>query len=139
VLMLFTILFGLSMDYEVFVLARIRDAWRRGSDTKHAVERGIAETAGVVTSAALIMISIFVAFGLTRLAATRQFGLGLAFAVALDATLLRVVLVPALVVLAGRANWWWPFGSIGSSRETSPATGGDPPADPPATAPRGPA
>jgi RND superfamily putative drug exporter len=110
VLMLFTILFGLSMDYEVFVLARIRDAWLRGSDTPQAVERGIAETAGVVTSAALIMISIFVAFGFTRLAATRQFGLGLAFAVALDATLLRVVLVPALVVLAGRANWWWPFG-----------------------------
>lgn len=108
VLMLFTILFGLSMDYEVFVLARIRDAWRLTGDTRRAVERGIAETAGVVTSAALIMISIFTAFGFTRLAATRQFGLGLAFAVALDATLLRVVLVPALIVLAGRANWWWP-------------------------------
>ena len=108
VLMLFTILFGLSMDYEVFVLTRIRDAWRVSRDTRRAVERGIAETAGVVTSAALIMISIFTAFGFTRLAATRQFGLGLAFAVALDATLLRVVLVPALIVLAGRANWWWP-------------------------------
>jgi putative drug exporter of the RND superfamily len=108
VLMLFTILFGLSMDYEVFVLARIRDAWRETHDTRRAVERGIAETAGVITSAALIMISIFTAFGFSRLAATRQFGLGLAFAVALDATLLRVVMVPALIVLAGRANWWWP-------------------------------
>ncbi len=110
VLMLFTILFGLSMDYEVFVLSRIRDAWRHTGDTRLAVERGVGETAGVITSAALIMISIFTAFGFTQLAATRQFGLGLAFAVALDATLLRLVLVPALVVLAGRANWWWPFG-----------------------------
>jgi RND superfamily putative drug exporter len=111
VLMLFTILFGLSMDYEVFLLSRIRDAWRATGDTRRAVETGLDETAGVITSAALIMISIFTAFGFTRLAATRQFGLGLAFAVALDATLLRVVLVPALVVVAGRANWWWPFGS----------------------------
>jgi len=106
VLMLFTILFGLSMDYEVFLLTRVREAWRAGADTRHAVARGLEETAGVITSAALIMVSIFAAFGFTRLIATREFGLGLAFAVALDATLIRVVLVPALMVLAGEANWW---------------------------------
>jgi RND superfamily putative drug exporter len=106
VLMLFTILFGLSMDYEVFLLTRVRESWRAGRDTRHAVAEGLEETAGIITSAALIMISIFAAFGFTRLIATREFGLGLAFAVALDATLIRVVLVPALMVLAGERNWW---------------------------------
>jgi RND superfamily putative drug exporter len=106
VLMLFTILFGLSMDYEVFLLTRVRQAWRSGLDTRHAVAEGLEETAGTITSAALIMVSIFAAFGFTRLVATREFGLGLAFAVALDATLIRVVLVPALMVLAGERNWW---------------------------------
>jgi RND superfamily putative drug exporter len=106
VLMLFTILFGLSMDYEVFLLTRVREAYRAGSDTRHAVAEGLEETAGIITSAALIMISIFAAFGFTRLIATREFGLGLAFAVALDATIIRVVLVPALMVLAGERNWW---------------------------------
>lgn len=106
VLMLFTILFGLSMDYEVFLLTRVREAWRRGLDTRHAVAEGLEQTAGVITSAALLMVTLFAAFGFTRLVATREFGLGLAFAVALDATVLRVVLVPALMVLAGERNWW---------------------------------
>ena len=108
VLMLFTILFGLSMDYEVFLLSRVRDAYRRLRETRAALAEGLQETAGIITSAALIMISIFTAFGFTRLTATREFGLGLAFAVLLDATLIRVVLVPALMVLAGPLNWWWP-------------------------------
>ena len=108
VLMLFTILFGLSMDYEVFLISRIRHAYDRLGDTRDAVAHGLAETAGIITSAALIMISIFTAFGFTRLTATREFGLGLAFAVLLDATLIRVVLVPSLMVLAGRLNWWMP-------------------------------
>jgi putative drug exporter of the RND superfamily len=109
VLMLFTILFGLSMDYEVFLLARVREAWGATGDNDRAVAIGLARTGGIITSAALIMVSIFAAFGLTRLTATREFGLGLAFAVALDASLIRVVLVPALMKLAGRRNWWWPF------------------------------
>jgi len=108
VLMLFTILFGLSMDYEVFLLSRVRDAYRRLGETRAALAEGLEETAGIITSAALIMISIFTAFGFTRLTATREFGLGLAFAVLLDATLIRVVLVPAVMVLAGPLNWWWP-------------------------------
>jgi uncharacterized membrane protein YdfJ with MMPL/SSD domain len=106
VLMLFTILFGLSMDYEVFLLGRVREAYRETGDTGRAVAIGLERTAGLITSAALIMISIFASFGFTRLIATREFGLGLAFAVALDATLIRVVLVPALMVLAGDRNWW---------------------------------
>jgi RND superfamily putative drug exporter len=106
VLMLFTILFGLSMDYEVFLLARIREEYLRHGDNDRAVAEGLARTGGIITSAALIMVSIFAAFGFTRLVATREFGLGLAFAVALDASLIRVVLVPALMKLAGNRNWW---------------------------------
>jgi len=100
VLMLFTILFGLSMDYEVFLLSRIREEYQRTGDNR--------ETGGLITSAALIMVVLFGSFGFTRLTATREFGLGLAFAVALDATLIRVVLVPILMGLLGRANWWFP-------------------------------
>jgi len=108
VLMLFTILFGLSMDYEVFLLSRVREEYLASGDTRQAVAAGLERTAGTITSAALIMISIFLSFGFTRMIATREFGLGLAFAVALDATLIRVVLVPALMVLAGPWNWWLP-------------------------------
>jgi len=114
VLMLFTILFGLSMDYEVFLLSAIRTRYLRTGDSAHAVAHGIATTGGTVTSAAAIMISLFLAFGFTHLIATREFGLGLAFAVALDATIVRLVLLPALMALFGRANWWLP--SLGSHR-----------------------
>ena len=106
VLVLFTILFGLSMDYEVFLLQRIKDEYARTGDNAGAVSRGLTDTAGIISSAAVIMVSIFTAFGFTRLVATREFGLGLAFAVALDATLMRLVLVPALMVLFGSVNWW---------------------------------
>ncbi len=108
VLMLFTILFGLSMDYEVFLLGRIKEEYDRSGDNQGSVVSGLAQTGGLITSAALIMVVLFASFGFTRLTATREFGLGLAFAVALDATLIRVVLVPILMGLMGRANWWWP-------------------------------
>ena len=108
VLMLFTILFGLSMDYEVFLLGRIREEYDRSGDNRASVVRGLSQTGGLITSAALIMVVLFGSFGFTRLTATREFGLGLAFAVALDATLIRVVLVPVLMGLMGRANWWLP-------------------------------
>jgi RND superfamily putative drug exporter len=110
VLMLFTILFGLSMDYEVFLLSRVREEYLASGDNTRAVALGLGNTAGIITSAALIMVSIFGAFGFTRLIPTREFGLGLAFAVALDATIIRVVLVPALMAVSGRWNWWWPWG-----------------------------
>ena len=113
VLVLFTILFGLSMDYEVFLLSSIRDAYLRTGHSRRAVAHGLARTGGTITSAAAIMISLFLAFGCTHLIATREFGLGLAFAVAFDATLVRLVLLPALMALLGRANWWWPrFGVV---------------------------
>lgn len=122
VLMLFTILFGLSMDYEVFLLGRIREEYDRTGDTRESVANGLSQTGGLITSAALIMVVLFGSFGFTRLVATREFGLGLAFAVALDATLIRVVLVPILMRLMGRANWWFPsvFLRIPSTRSRIP-------------------
>jgi len=108
VVMLFTILFGLSMDYEVFLLTHIRDEYRKLRDNTAAVSAGLERTGGVITSAAMIMVCLFVSFGFTRLMATREFGFGLAFAVLLDATLIRVLLVPALMALLGDANWWFP-------------------------------
>jgi uncharacterized membrane protein YdfJ with MMPL/SSD domain len=108
VLLLFTILFGLSMDYEVFLLSSIRDEYLRTGNSRQAVAHGIARTGGVITSAAAIMISLFLGFACTRLIVTRELGLGLAFAVAFDATLVRLVLLPALMAIMGRANWWWP-------------------------------
>jgi RND superfamily putative drug exporter len=108
VLVLFTMLFGLSMDYEVFLLGRVRDAYAMTGNTNRAVLIALQETAAVISSAAAIMVSIFTIFGFTESVATRQFGLGLAFAIAIDATLVRLVLVPALMVLFGAANWWMP-------------------------------
>jgi len=108
VLMLFTILFGLSMDYEVFLLSAIRARYLRSGNSRESVAHGIATTGGTITSAAAIMISLFLSFGFTHLIATRELGLGLAFAVTLDATIVRLVLLPALMALFGRANWWLP-------------------------------
>lgn len=110
VLMLFTILFGLSMDYEVFLLRQIEEEYRRTGENRTAVATGLARSAGLISSAAAIMVCLFGSFGFTHLTATREFGLGLAFAVALDATLIRLLLVPALMELFGSANWWWPAG-----------------------------
>jgi RND superfamily putative drug exporter len=108
VLVLFTMLFGLSMDYEVFLLSRVRAEYARTGDDQRALAVGVGQTAGAISSAAAIMVSIFLGFGFTRLVATRQFGLGLAFAVALDATIVRLVMVPALMALFGAGNWWMP-------------------------------
>jgi RND superfamily putative drug exporter len=108
ILVLFTVLFGLSMDYEVFLLSRIKDAYAATGDNRRAVSLGVQQTAGPISGAALVMVSIFTAFGFTRLVVTRELGLGLAFAVALDATLVRLVLVPAAMTLLRRFNWWFP-------------------------------
>jgi RND superfamily putative drug exporter len=108
VLMLFTVLFGLSMDYEIFLLTHIREEYRLTGNNAASVATGLQRTAGLITSAALIMVCLFGSFGFTGLVATREFGLGLAFAVLLDATLIRVLLVPALMELFGSANWWLP-------------------------------
>jgi putative drug exporter of the RND superfamily len=105
---MFAVLFGLSMDYEVFLLSRVREEYRRTGDNADAVVRGIAGTARVIGSAALIMVSVFLAFVFGPDPATKMFGVGLATAVLLDATLVRLVLVPATMTLLGRANWWLP-------------------------------
>ena len=107
-LIMFAILFGLSMDYEVFLLSRIREEYLRTGDSHRSVVRGLASTARVITSAALIMISIFLAFVTSSDVMVKMFGVGLATAVFLDATLVRMVLVPSTMSLLGGANWWLP-------------------------------
>jgi RND superfamily putative drug exporter len=105
---LFAILFGLSMDYEVFLLSRVREQYLRTGDNGTAIVRGISDTARVITSAALIMVAVFLSFAVAEDPATKMFGLGLATAILVDATVVRMVLVPATMTLLGRANWWLP-------------------------------
>jgi uncharacterized membrane protein YdfJ with MMPL/SSD domain len=105
---LFVILFGLSMDYEVFLLSRIREAYDASGDNAAAVARGLASTARVISAAAAIMVVVFLSFVLGANVSVKQVGLGLAVAVLIDATLVRLVLVPAVMELLGRANWWLP-------------------------------
>jgi RND superfamily putative drug exporter len=107
-LFLFVVLFGLSMDYHVFVLSRVREAYDRGMETGDAVAHGIKTTAGVITSAALVMVGVFAIFGTLDNVALRQMGVGLAVAVALDATVIRGILLPASMKLLGDRNWWLP-------------------------------
>lgn len=107
-LFVFVVLFGLSMDYHVFVVSRIREAYDRGADNRSAVAHGIRSTAGVVTSAGLIMVAVFAVFGTLSMQDFKQLGVGLAVAVLLDATLVRAVLLPAVMTLLGRSNWWLP-------------------------------
>jgi RND superfamily putative drug exporter len=105
---LFVVLFGLSMDYHVFILSRVREAVDRGMKTDDAVSHAIKTTAGVVTSAALVMVGVFAIFGSLSFVMFKQMGVGLAFAVLLDATLIRAVLLPASMKLLGERNWWLP-------------------------------
>ena len=107
-LMLFVILFGLSMDYHVFILSRIKEAFDRGETTDEAVAHGIKSTAGVVTAAALVMVGVFSIFATLSFIDMKQFGVGLAVAVLIDATLVRGVLLPATMKLLGDWNWYLP-------------------------------
>ncbi|NYF11157.1 RND superfamily putative drug exporter [Leifsonia sp. AK011] len=117
-MMLFAVLFGLSMDYEVFLLTAVREHWKKGVAAKDAVTRGLAETGGVISAAAIIMIAVFLSFTLHPSPVIKVFGLGLAVAVFVDATIIRLLLVPAIMTLLGRAAWWWP----GSRRPVVPIT-----------------
>jgi uncharacterized membrane protein YdfJ with MMPL/SSD domain len=101
--------FGLSMDYQIFLLTRIKEEYRRTGDNALAVERGLASSAATITSAAVIMIVVFLAFAFVSMPSIQELGVGLAFAIAVDATLVRLVLVPAAMQLLGRWNWWFPF------------------------------
>ncbi|HEY4023832.1 MAG TPA: MMPL family transporter [Pseudonocardiaceae bacterium] len=105
-LFLFVVLFGLSMDYQIFVVSRIRDAIRQGVPPKLAVSTGITNSAGVITSAAVVMVSVFVSFMFLHLLEVKQMGFGLAVAVLLDAVVVRILILPALLTLFGRFSWW---------------------------------
>jgi len=107
-MMLFAVVFGMSMDYEVFLLSRIREEYDRSGDNASAVAKGLAATARVITAAALIMVFVFGSFALGPLIAIKELGVGLAIAVFLDATVVRMVLVPSTMELLGDLNWWLP-------------------------------
>ena len=106
--MMFAILFGLSMDYEVFLLSRVREEYLRHGDTGRAVSEGLARTARVITAAAAIMVAVFLAFVTSPEPFLKLLGIGMATAILVDATIVRMLLVPALMQLIGRANWWIP-------------------------------
>jgi RND superfamily putative drug exporter len=107
-MMLFAIVFGLSMDYEVFLLTRVREEYDRSGDNRRAVADGLAATGRVISAAALIMVFVFGSFILSPDRALKLFGFGLAVAVLIDATIVRLVLVPSAMELMGKANWWAP-------------------------------
>ena len=108
-MMLFAIVFGLSMDYEVFLISAIREHYdTNGNDNGQAVADGLESTARVITAAALIMVFVFGSFVVSDVRALKLIGLGLAVAVAIDASIVRIVLVPATMELLGKANWWLP-------------------------------
>jgi RND superfamily putative drug exporter len=103
---LFVVLFGLSMDYHVFVVSRIREGVENGMSTKDAVQHGITRSAGVVTSAAVVMVSVFAIFATLSMVEFKQLGVGLSAAVLLDALVVRIVVLPSIMALLGRFNWW---------------------------------
>jgi RND superfamily putative drug exporter len=107
-LFLFVILFGLSMDYHVFILSRIREGFDRGLSTHEAIRRGITHSAGVITSAAVVMVAVFATFATLSVVSMKQLGVGLAVAILLDATIVRGLLVPAVMALLGERNWYLP-------------------------------
>jgi putative drug exporter of the RND superfamily len=107
-LFLFVILFGLSMDYHVFILSRIREGFDRGLSTHEAIRRGITHSAGVITSAAIVMVAVFATFATLSVVSMKQLGVGLAVAILLDATIVRGLLVPAVMALLGERNWYLP-------------------------------
>ena len=119
-LFLFVVLFGLSMDYHVFVVSRIKEGVEQGLSTRDAVRTGIVRTAGVVTSAALVMVGVFAVFGTLSALDLKQLGVGLAVAIFLDATIIRAVVLPSVMALLGRANWWTPRRRVVPSRAVAP-------------------
>ena len=127
--LLFAVLFGLSMDYEVFLLSRIREEYDRTGDNTQAVALGLQRTGGIITSAALLLIIVVAAFSTSGIVFVKMIGVGLVIAIALDATIVRALLVPATMRLLGRVNWWAPkplvqWWSRYGFRETSEAPQG---------------
>ncbi|MGO4255182.1 MMPL family transporter [Marmoricola sp. RAF53] len=128
-ILMFAVLFGLSMDYEVFLVSAIRDDWLDTGDAKGSVVRGLAATGRVISVAAAIMVAVFLGFASESGVVVKMLGLGMAVAVALDATVVRMVLVPATMTLLGRWNWWFP--RFGRTSATPPAPRPQAPADAP--------
>ncbi len=122
-IVLFAVLFGLSMDYEVFLVTRMREAWDAERDNGRAVAYGLARTGRIVTAAAVIMVAAFSGFVAGRVPGLRQFGVGLSLGVLLDATVVRAVLVPAAMAVLDRWNWWLPARIARLARvQSSPAS-----------------
>jgi RND superfamily putative drug exporter len=124
---LFSIVFGMSMDYEVLLISRIQEEYRRTGDNQAAVAMGLEKSGRLITGAAAIMVAVFLAFGLADVVIIKAIGIALAIAVAIDATIVRILIVPSVMRLLGRANWWaprpltWLHSRIGAG-ESRPAT-----------------
>jgi RND superfamily putative drug exporter len=116
-LVIFCILFGLSMDYEIFLLSRVRTIYLATGDNLRSIREGLADTGAVITSAALIMVAVFGAFAFARIVIVQMIGLGLAVAVLIDATVIRAILGPALMRVAGRWNWWKPASGFSGEKQ----------------------
>jgi len=123
-ILLFCVLFGLSMDYEVFLLSRIREEWLQTKDNRAAVASGLEKTAGVITSAACLFVIVTGAFTFASLVTTKEIGVGMTVAVLVDATLIRLLLVPATMRLLGHWNWWLPGRPMPPGRGDRPSAGG---------------
>ncbi|HEV2036052.1 MAG TPA: MMPL family transporter, partial [Candidatus Dormibacteraeota bacterium] len=105
---LFSLVFGMSMDYEVLLISRIQEEYRRTGDNQAAVAMGLEKSGRLITGAAAIMVAVFLAFGLADVVLIKALGIALAVAVAIDATIVRILIVPSIMRLLGRANWWAP-------------------------------
>ena len=127
--LIFAVVFGLSMDYEVFLMSRIRERYMRHGDNERAVAEGLSSSARTISSAALIMTAVFAVFVLTGVPSIKELGLGCAVAIALDATLVRLILVPAAMKLMGRWNWWMPSWLDRALPDLSFESGRDPKAE----------
>jgi RND superfamily putative drug exporter len=133
-MMLFAVVFGLSMDYEVFLLSRVREEWRRTGDSRTSVADGLAATAKVITAAAAIMVVVFGSFMLEFERTMKMMGIGLSVAILFDATIVRMLLVPATMELLGDRNWWLPrpldrllpHVDVGEHIESEPPLGAEP-------------
>jgi len=124
---LFSIVFGLSMDYEVLLVSRMHEEYLRTGDNTEAVRSGLERTGRIITGAAAIMFAVFMAFGLAEVVIIKAIGIGLAIAVAIDATIVRSLVVPAVMRLLGDLNWWaphplrWLYGRIGIGELGTPS------------------
>ena len=118
------VLFGITMDYAVFMLTRMHERWHRTADNREAVTAGLVRTARVIVSAALLVVIVTGAFAFTSIAETKMLGLGIALAIIVDALFIRMTLLPATMIYLGKANWWWP-GSLTQRRKRAPSSAGE--------------